>query len=246
VTTNVTREAERAAAAVRSVYRLTNPPVDVHSLAWQFGISEILVKGIVGDGRLETRGREGVIVVQAKAGRPRQRFTIAHELGHLWLQRANGRLPPLDHEMEERFCNVFAAALLLPFDWARLQAHLYQPTLQALRSIADEANASLACCLIRLRACSADWRRCTLVSWRWDDGAWRMASVTGMPRELGGVTTVSRTRRALDVVARTKADSLGPALWLRVGASERQVPAEIAVRGSGAVALVELPSPVAG
>src|SRR5690606_2787439 len=52
---------------------------------------------------------EPIIVVSSRWPGCRQRFTLAHELGHLLL---DGRLPPtLD---EERACNRFASAFLLP------------------------------------------------------------------------------------------------------------------------------------
>lgn len=61
------------------------------------------------DGLAGEMGNKPVIVVSENWSGDRQRFTLAHELGHLVLK---GRLPK---EMdEEKACNLFAGAFLLP------------------------------------------------------------------------------------------------------------------------------------
>lgn len=61
------------------------------------------------DGLSAYIGKQALIVIKSHWAGDRQRFTLAHELGHLLL---HGRLPEdLD---EEKACNRFAGALLLP------------------------------------------------------------------------------------------------------------------------------------
>src|SRR5688572_12935858 len=81
------------------------------------------------------RGSSGYVVgVSDKASKPRQRFTIAHEIGHILVDQLTERQPSLqfrytteEHgkKFEERFCNWFANYLLIPdravhdlSDWA--------------------------------------------------------------------------------------------------------------------------------
>ncbi len=233
--------AEKAAAAVRAKYAVGGPPIDVHALAWDMKVDRIVVKAIIGDGRLEERGGSRVIIVQQHAGVARQRFTIAHELGHIWLRGQARRSALDDHGRDEQFCNAFAAALLLPRQWVTEQARIYEPSLEALQRIAKDADVSLASCLLGMRR-FPNWRL-TLLSWRWDEGAWRLSSVTGLPPQLrsaNAVVTVDKTRQALNLVARLSEQPVGGSLWLGVGDRVALFPAEIVVRRSSAVAFVDL------
>ncbi len=235
------RAAEEAAAAVRRQYDVDGPPVDVHALAEQMNVDQIVVRSMIGDGRLEEHPGCRIIAVQAKSGAARRRFTIAHELGHIWLQERRDRSSLQEHDEDERFCNAFAAALLLPRDWVATQARTHEPTLEGLQTIAKDADVSLASCLLRLRRFPA-WRL-TLLSWRWDEGDWRMLSITGLPAELRaatGVATVSRTRQALDLIAQIAEQPVRGSLWLGIGDRIESFPAEIVAGRLSAVAVVDL------
>jgi len=231
--------AEAAATAVRAEFSVAGPPVDLYALARQMNVDQIVVRSMIGDGRLEQHPGCRIIAVQAHAGAARRRFTIAHELGHVWLQKQTEY--SFGHDSDERFCNAFAAALLLPRDWIAAQARSHEPSLVGLQRIAENADVSLASCLLRLRR-FRPWRF-TLVSWRWDEGDWRMLSVTGLPADIRastGVATVDRTRRALDIIAQLSQQPVGGSLWLGVGDRVQSFPAEIAVRKLTAVAIVDL------
>lgn len=231
--------AEAAATAVRAEFDVGGPPVDVHALARHMNVDQIVVRSMIGDGRLEQHPGCRIIAVQAHAGAARRRFTIAHELGHVWLQEQPEH--SIEHDSDERFCNAFAAALLLPRDWIAAQARAHEPSLAGLQRIARDADVSLASCLLRLRR-FRQWRL-TLVSWRWDEGDWRMLSVTGLPADIrasNGVATVDRTRQALDIIAQLSQQPVGGSLWLGVGDCVQRFPAEIAVRKLTAVAIVDL------
>ena len=61
------------------------------------------------DGLAGNIGTTPVVVISAAQSGDRQRFTLAHELGHLVI---HGRLP--NNIDEEKACNLFAGAFLLP------------------------------------------------------------------------------------------------------------------------------------
>ena len=215
------------------------PPLDLHVLADKLGVHAIRLTSDFGDGRLEDDGRTRTILIQRRAGRARQRFTLAHELGHLYLRsHARDLLTDLDPRSEEHFCNAFAAALLLPQAWLDRQEPVTRPSLNALRWVSEEADVSMASCLVRLKR-HAQWRS-SLLRWRWDEQQWRLLAVTGLPTFCDEVRSVDATRRALDVVSRAPADDAAGVLWLGIGMDSRKVPAEISVRGLGALALVDL------
>lgn len=89
-----------------------------------------------------------VIVVTQEATGDRQRFTLAHELGHLILQ--NRLSPALD---EEKACNHFAGAFLLPDSTAKNilgeQRHMLE--MQELYLLKHEYGLSMAACLYRAK-----------------------------------------------------------------------------------------------
>lgn len=82
-------------------------------------------------GMLYRRPGAAVIVVNEHHSHHRQRFTIAHEVGHAELHDADTYLDGLatlrfrdgksatGTDTEEREANGFAAALLMPADWVR-------------------------------------------------------------------------------------------------------------------------------
>lgn len=75
-----------------------------------------------GEGYLLDFGANGAeIVVRSASPIPRQRYTIAHELGH-WFLRDSGLSNGLHvanqpHSAVEKWCDQFAASLLMPRDW---------------------------------------------------------------------------------------------------------------------------------
>jgi hypothetical protein len=99
-------EARAAAEALLVERGVTGPPVDVVSIAEALGLQvSYTALGDV-DGEL----REGRIRVNKDHDLGRQRFTIAHELGHLRLHTHHGGRG----KEAERQADAFAGALLLP------------------------------------------------------------------------------------------------------------------------------------
>jgi Zn-dependent peptidase ImmA (M78 family) len=121
-------KAEEAASALIQRYRITEPPVPVEKIAEMEGAEIVRSKsqGNEAGFALRDNGRT-LIGVNAGNNRLRQRFTIAHELGHLALHpgkplivdpsvRINLRneVSSLGTDFEEIQANLFAAELLMP------------------------------------------------------------------------------------------------------------------------------------
>ena len=124
---------EQAAQRLLDAHGITNPAVPVDRLAIARKITvafEDLGSPDV-SGLLYRRSGVAVIVVNENHGRHRQRFTIAHEIGHAELHDSETYLDGLatlrfrdgrsatGTNTEEREANGFAAALLMPAEWVR-------------------------------------------------------------------------------------------------------------------------------
>ncbi len=125
------------AEQVLQAARVDKPPVPVERLARRFG-AEVRFEPLDGDlsGMLFREGDRAIVGVNALHPKSRQRFTIAHELGHLQLHDHSGI--HIDHKFpvarlrderssqaidpEEIQANRFAAELLMPA--AMLEADL--------------------------------------------------------------------------------------------------------------------------
>jgi Zn-dependent peptidase ImmA (M78 family) len=124
----VAKRAEIAAAELLSEHPVARLPVAVDDLAEALGIVVVRRKFKDADfSGMLFRGEREVIGVNQKHHRVRQRFTIAHELGHHVLHpgrelildapvRVNfrDRTSSMATDREEIEANAFAAALLMP------------------------------------------------------------------------------------------------------------------------------------
>jgi hypothetical protein len=99
-------ESRKAAAKLLEELEITEPPIDVEAIARRLGlgVSPAMLGNV--DGEI----REGKIRVNSAHHRVRQRFTIAHELGHLRMHTTHGERG----SEVERQANAFAGALLMP------------------------------------------------------------------------------------------------------------------------------------
>lgn len=104
--------------------RLTSPPVDVEGVAVDHGLKVRYVARTGGfEGRL-VRDRM-VIEVNRHHHRHKQRFTIAHEIGHFVLAHSpvfnsyDDRSIADPNRINERQANAFASDLLIPEPWVR-------------------------------------------------------------------------------------------------------------------------------
>ncbi len=117
-------EADRAAQSLRDHWGLGNDPIpNLVELLEEQGIKVLAVDltnidGLTARVRRAEKGAVPVIVVNRKEWGERQRFTLAHELGHMVMDVA----AKLD---EEKAAHRFAGAFLMPADalWAKIGKH---------------------------------------------------------------------------------------------------------------------------
>lgn len=128
-----TTRLERAAQRLLDAHSITTTPVPVELLAREKGIT-VAFEDMGGDdisGMFYRQQSTAVIVVNKYHHHHRQRFTIAHEIGHGDLHDADTYLDgraalrfrdgksATGTDVEEREANGFAAALLMPAEWVR-------------------------------------------------------------------------------------------------------------------------------
>ena len=159
---------QKTARKLLSELEIQNPPVPVHRLARSRGARIVQVSGNEDDidGFLYREGDEVVIGVNRNQAPMRQRFTIAHELGHLLLHepsqihvdrgfrvrlRSSSSRKGIDREEME--ANRFAAELLMPSDFLQTDLEHQEFDLAddcQLRSLAKRYGVSTQAFAIRL------------------------------------------------------------------------------------------------
>ena len=152
---NSLEDAEEASNKFRIDYKLSNiqPISDLISILENLGIVIIQIKNENNkfddfDGLSEIVNNIPIIVIKDDiTDGARQRFTIAHELGHLVLDIKNDKLD------EEKLCNRFASSLLMPkeavineFGISRNNISFFE-----LKSFKKEYKVSIAACIYRLK-----------------------------------------------------------------------------------------------
>lgn len=122
----VARSAEDIA---RQVLRRTNqspPRTNLKNILNSFGKIDVIPDKISGDGYLLEFGPDAgeILVSEDSMKTARWKFTVAHELGHWILNRfaekSDSDGPPLQRTTSaevEKWCNEFAAAVLIPTSW---------------------------------------------------------------------------------------------------------------------------------
>jgi len=124
----IRRVSDRSAVELLKRHGITRPPVPVEEIARTEGIQVVRTQASGAESGFILRdGRRTVIGINSRNAPKRQRFTIAHELGHWRLHE--GRSLIVDHtirinrrnevssaatDSEEIDANAFAAALLMP------------------------------------------------------------------------------------------------------------------------------------
>lgn len=93
-----------------------------------------------------------LIFVNAADAKAAQMFTLAHELGHVWLgQSAVSDVEPDAADPTERFCNALAAEVLVPLAQFRTRWDALRSVDDAVGAIAREFKVSRLVALIRAR-----------------------------------------------------------------------------------------------
>jgi IrrE N-terminal-like domain len=196
-------------------------PIDVRAIAAALGV-DIAHRDLLQAGRLEHRSGQATIVISSKMqSTARRRFTIAHELGHLWLATSSYKLA-FDRTAEEQFCNSFAAALLVPREWL-IDSKPKTRSMAELETLAYRAQVSWPTALIRLNQICR-WRRC-LIRWSKPAGRWQATSITALPHgaalDSGGAITV-----LLEQALRSRERTIEPSAIVR-GGQQRTCLAEV-------------------
>ncbi len=222
------------------------PPIDMDVLAQRLGVSEIVEARLVEDGRLERARNRTRILVRRGVNSGRRRFTIAHELAHLLLADDAGDLiahrARLAIAREERFCDQFAAALLIPSHWLRLRYCQRPRRLAVVRDLTDRAKSSMASSVVRLDEVLS-WGL-SLLRWRNDQERWRLVAGAAIPPSLHGeIGTAPETSRLLDEVASRTTRDVRLTLPLLIRDRLSRVAAEVSVRYGSALALATLSAP---
>jgi hypothetical protein len=214
------------------------PPVDITRVAAYLGVAAIHEVDMVEDGRLEQEAGRSCIFIRAGSARSRQLFTIAHELGHIVLAgRETQLIAHRSHttaDPEERFCNQFAAALLMPQPWLMNTAASRRESISTARAVSRATGTSLAATVVRLRDVIG-WSS-SLLQWRRLDGTWRLSTTVGLPRRAHNrINSTPHTRAALD--AATGDVVLRVTLPLAIDGVPSMVRGELLVRQRSAVLL---------
>ena len=150
--TKLTGELEAARAVEILVDRFRPFGEPLNALVHRFGIQEILSEPLPFDGGIYEVQGQRIIKINSLAPPVRQTFTLAHELGHLILERSIKGTPscPADNDLEHA-CNSVAAELLMPAEQTKkLAADLGSQSPEKLGPIARHFGVSLQTAAQRL------------------------------------------------------------------------------------------------
>ncbi len=138
-------------------FSINDTPVPVERIVREMGIAIEIVETSEFAGSSDTNGNQATIRVNAADVRVRQRFTVAHELGHVLLHplgqnfRDPDFLPSTHFEVE---ANGFAADLLMPEWMVRSAFNAIGPGSLRLAAMFDVSVASIE---YRLRQLQYAW-----------------------------------------------------------------------------------------
>jgi hypothetical protein len=217
------------------------PPLPLERIAQSLGVDEVRCVPLLEEGRLERSSTGTRILLNSEAPPPRQRFTLAHELGHLVLADPGQPLVARragTFTSEERFCDSFAAALLIPARWLERNYRTRPASLAAAREIAGHCESSLAATVVRGNSL-LQWNR-SFLRWRCDaKGVWRLASWAGVaPGLRGSLVTTPETQIALNEIAPASDGLYALPLGLRGRTGHFSTEVWISPRRKAAVGLV--------
>lgn len=140
------------------------PPIDVKSLVEAHAVltvTSIPIDGVDGISLdLKTPGKKARVILNANNPRTRQRFTLAHELGHLLIPWHTGsfvdHVDPTESQTADNYwdfeseANAFAGELLVPSQWVNQLLAETDNVAKLHKRIARESEVSLHAAAIRL------------------------------------------------------------------------------------------------
>jgi Zn-dependent peptidase ImmA (M78 family) len=92
---------------------LVCPPTDLEAVGRRIGVASILSEPLPASGELRRNGKAYIVACATELPPARRRFTIAHEFGHILIERCGGRNVK-DNAEVERLCDAIASEILLP------------------------------------------------------------------------------------------------------------------------------------
>lgn len=135
---------------------LERPPVDINAIGSYLGVQEVVVRPLNIPGFLRVVG-DGKSIVFLNEENParRQRFTHAHEIGHLLLSgHGEGEIfcreATMNPKALERACDAVATEILMPRRVFGNTANRFGWTLDSVRQLASYFEVSLTAAAIRL------------------------------------------------------------------------------------------------
>jgi len=124
------------------------PPTNLETLAHQMGVADIRSdEMMLVPGELRKSRGKLVIFLLPNLTKTRRRFTLAHELGHVFFENA-GRRPCPSPELE-RLCDKFAAEFLMPSEVFVSRAG-QQPDLNKILDLCTIFETSLSATISRV------------------------------------------------------------------------------------------------
>lgn len=108
---------------------------------------------------------------------PRLRFTLAHEIGHLVL-----RLQAATPKNEERWCNQFAAELLMPQAELLHEFRASSPSLEIVQALSQSRRVTLEAAMVRLNHLF-NWTY-SLLTFEFIRDEWRVSAMVSPSRVL--------------------------------------------------------------
>ena len=188
-------------------------------------------RSMIESGALVEDGSELVVLVKPTDSWQRQKFTIAHEIGHLVGRVFQLRLPP----NEERWCDAFASELLLPGQWIERRYSRAPQSVNAVSALSKTAGVSMPAALIALHH-SASWDA-ALLTFRQSGGSWRLWSTQNLPQSLRGLSVDKESLRVLDTGSKQ-----ARRLRLRMRSTRGVIEMDVEAIGTGQVRWVLIPS----
>ena len=182
-------------------------PYQLISHSWRSFCSEIVVRPIPMDGRVELKDDGFSITLSARSNKRRRRFTLAHELSHILLADGNNefvayRRSSTTQEDVERLCDSIAASLLMPRRWAE-SVSVRAESVEQLDRAARSAEVSTTATFLRLRDVR-EWTTSLICLRQLSKEHWRTSILYRPHGEFGAWPHVpAKTARSLDrLVAR--------------------------------------------
>lgn len=165
------------ASELIAAYAISTPPIDSMFVAREEGI-EVVMDDFEDcfDARIEAHAGRFIIFcnIAGHRGVSRTRFSLAHELGHYFIDehrrfllsggQANCTGVDFSHDQAvEREADVFAAALLMPTHLFGSDLNEQEPNLDVVLELAEECGTSIQSCALRVADLS-DYSCATVLS----------------------------------------------------------------------------------